>query len=172
MTKHQNETFKSDIKSVIIGVLIATLFFLCTKVLSNWFDNPVIVSGNSMFPTYKNDDILRATKKFTKDSLSCGDVVVFKIGFKQYIKRIIATPGDTITVENGQFVVNDIVIDEPLCDLMEDAGILDNTTITLADDEFFCAGDNRNNSNDCRAFGPIKFENIRLLVKSYWNEKS
>ena len=47
---------------------------------------------------------------------------------------------------------------------MQDGGILDEKTITLTDDEYFCLGDNRNNSMDSRVFGPVKKSQISLVI--------
>lgn len=117
-----------------------------------------------MYPTLHNGNIVSCTKDIS--TIEKGDIIVFTTEEKRLIKRVIAIPGDTIAIENGKVIVNGS-ISEYNYDDIEDAGILANgTEIFLDEDEYFCLGDNRNHSSDCREFGPITKKQIQRKIKN------
>jgi len=75
------------------------------------------------------------------------------------IKRVIAVPGDTIDIRDGNVYINGEVIEEPYIKGVT-MPMSDNYPLSLKDGEYFVMGDNRENSSDSRSFGPIKRENI------------
>ena len=115
-----------------------------------------------MYPTFKSGNVVRVIDDFDDSDLYSGQIIVFVHDGKNYVKRIVAVPGDSIYIEDGILYVNDlpgINYEEKI----SDSGIL-NKSINLADDEFFCIGDNRNASLDCREFGPVKRTEIIAIV--------
>jgi signal peptidase I len=113
-----------------------------------------------------------------------GDIIVFsQTGLsefgqqdsKQLIKRVIGLPGDRITIENGAYVIYDKVHprgfnpDTTLSyghDISATAGTVN---VTLAKDQLFVSGDNRADSLDSRAFGPIKANQVvgKLILRVF-----
>jgi signal peptidase I len=88
-----------------------------------------------------------------------------------FIKRVVAGPGDTIAVEDGHAVVNGVEADEPFirpcganvgeCDLPE--------PITVPPGHYFMMGDNRGQSKDSRIWGPLPEEwIIGKAFATYW----
>jgi signal peptidase I len=103
-----------------------------------------------------------------------GDVVVFHYPGntdQDYIKRVIGLPGDVVEMidlevyVNGQRL-NESYINEPCS---EDNSNCQDNRWELGPDEYFVMGDNRNHSQDSRAFGPVSREYIvgEVLVR-YW----
>ncbi len=146
--------FKSFVP-VIAGVILYIILF-------NIF-HPFVVSGPSMEPTFHDGDVVICYHPLEKRTIGIGDVVVCQAGYKKIIKRVVACPGDSIYIQNGNLYVNDGLSPyqfEPI----EDAGLIADKLILL-DDEYFCLGDNRNNSNDSRKFGVFTPKTIKYIVK-------
>lgn len=96
-----------------------------------------------------------------------GDIVVLNppsgaSADKPYIKRVIGVPGDTIEIRDDHVFINGIELVEPYLD----AGtITDNCRevcgpLEVPEGSVIVLGDNRDNSEDSRVFGPVPIENI------------
>jgi len=72
---------------------------------------------------------------------------------KDFIKRVIATEGQTIQAKQGAMFVDDRKLDEPY--LHDKFPIPDYGPLTVPKGKVFVMGDNRGNSQDSRVFGPI-----------------
>ncbi len=109
-----------------------------------------------------------------------GDVVVFLAPDsahdepdKDYIKRVIAVAGETVTVTDGKVYVNDRQLNETSY-LAADvpttcSGFQSVCNTTVPPGHIFVMGDNRPNSSDSRAWGPLPLENvIGKAWVSYW----
>ncbi len=89
-----------------------------------------------------------------------------EIGKKSYIKRVIALPGEHVEIKEGKVYINDEVLQE---DYIQDGIVTDVTGVGFEDfvvpeNCVFAMGDNRNHSQDCRAFGCIPLEKIESTV--------
>ena len=91
------------------------------------------------------------------------DIIVFRESESvNYIKRVIALPGETIQITEGKIYINERAIFDAYGNAkMEDGGIA-KKPIKLGQDEYFVLGDNRNASKDSRdkAVGVIKRDQI------------
>ncbi|MPZ48216.1 MAG: signal peptidase I [Dehalococcoidia bacterium] len=98
-----------------------------------------------------------------------GDVVVFrypKDPDRNFIKRVIAVPGDSVRIVNGVVFVNDIKLDEPYIDETPNYDFAEQVVPARS---YFVLGDNRSNSFDSHAWGFVPKENIiGQAVFSYW----
>ena len=89
-----------------------------------------------------------------------------EIGKRSYIKRVIATSGDRVKIENGKVYINDEELHE---DYLQEGVVTDvvgagYSDFTVPDNCVFAMGDNRNHSTDCRAFGCIPLDKIESKV--------
>ncbi len=119
---------------------------------------PVRVEGTSMLPRLEDQDRLFINKfAYRFEAIHRGDVVVFYYPHdhsKSYIKRVIALPGDSLSVDHGVVSVNGTALNEPYVpEKYQDDRSLPPRTIPRG--EFFVMGDHRSISSDSRDFGPV-----------------
>lgn len=98
-----------------------------------------------------------------------GDVVVFRFPrdpSRDFIKRVIGVPGDTVEVRERQVLVNGQVIDEPY---LRDQAHYPSPATTVPPGQFYVLGDNRNNSSDSHVWGLVPRDHIvGKAWLSYW----
>lgn len=159
----------------IQSILVAAAIFL---VIYMFLLRPFQVNGDSMFPNFKNTEYVLTnliTLRFHKPVQ--GDVIVFKAPpepDKDFIKRVIGLPGDTIMVQNGDVYVNGNKFDQssflqPDVKTYGGSFLKDGDTVTVPAGEYFVMGDNRPYSSDSREWGFVPEANIigeSMLV--YW----
>ncbi len=115
-----------------------------------------------MLPTIQDGDLL-TIEEVPVTQLQRGDLIVFKIDEKrQYLKRLIGLPGETVKIRDGEVYINDQALEEPY---VQQRATSNAPAITLKSDEYYVLGDNRPNSSDSRAFGPVRGTNILGRVK-------
>ncbi|MGH8916325.1 MAG: signal peptidase I, partial [Acidimicrobiia bacterium] len=78
-------------------------------------------------------------------------------GREDLIKRVIGLPGETVEVKDNHVVVDGTPIEEPY---LPDVLMPDEPPITIAGDEVFVMGDNRDASFDSRRFGPVPLDDL------------
>ena len=143
-------------------VLAAASYFL----ISHFLLQSVKVVGRSMVPTlHDSQSYLLNHWVYHFHAPQHSDVVVLRDpsdnGFS--VKRIIATPGDSILLKDGSVYVNGRKLNEaylaPGMPTFTDSKYR-NELILCGKDQYFLLGDNRLNSIDSRAYGPVSRANI------------
>ena len=164
------DTVSDWLVSIIVAVALA--FFIRTFIVE-----PYMVEGSSMYPTLVNHERLLVNKftYFVSDPQK-GEIIVFrypKDESRDFIKRVIATAGDTVEMRSGKVLVNGTEIDEPYTWKEDPKGpnLSDYRKSVVPEGHIFVLGDNRNNSEDSRfadvGFVPLDFlekENMEGLV--------
>ncbi len=121
---------------------------------------PVRVEGTSMLPRLEDRDRLFINKfVYHISAIERGDVVVFRHPAsydpqRSYIKRVIALPGDTLSIDHGRVYVNGKLLHEPYVPLeyRDDQSVAE---MIIPAGSYYMMGDHRSISQDSRYFGPV-----------------
>jgi signal peptidase I len=173
--KTLGELVLDAIETLVIALSIFLVIYL-------FFMQPHQVNGQSMVPTFESGEYVLTDKiSYRLGNPKRGDVVVFhapeaancpKGTGCDFIKRVLAVPGDTVEVKNDSVIVNGVPLVEPY--IPEEYETLPGAftrgrVITLGPDEYFVSGDNRPYSSDSRAWGPItKSDIVGRAFFRYW----
>lgn len=132
------------------------LVILCAVyLLIHYVGQRTQVQGSSMEPMLTNGDNLIVDKiSYRFHEPERFDIIVFPFQYEDnvfYIKRIIGLPGETVRIDDeGNIYINGEILEEHYGkEVIQNPGRA-REEITLADDEYFVMGDNRNNSSDSR----------------------
>lgn len=118
---------------------------------------PIKVSGASMAPTYRDGSVNFINRlAYTKHAPMRGDVVVLQDGLDLILKRVIAIPGERVTLKQGVFNINGKPLDDQFSQWRVHWEV---DPVTLGPNEYFVIGDNRTYS----MFG--KFDRHAILGK-------
>lgn len=129
------------------------IIFIISALVFNFNYCITFVAGNSMNPTLHNGELLLATKHTKK--LERYDIVLIKTDDKSIIKRIIGLPNETIEYKDDVLYINGQIATDRYAH-----GHTSDFSVTLGDDEYYCLGDNRENSSDSRFYGAFKSKAI------------
>ncbi len=167
--------FLDLVETSVIGLsffLIVYLFFM----------QPHQVNGQSMVPTFESGDYLLTDKiSYRTGNPQRGDVIVFHAPPEagcptgtgcDFIKRILAVPGESVAVHDNHVYVNGEAVEESYIpnDFQTAPGkFISGRTVTMGPDEYFAVGDNRSHSSDSRVWGPVdKSEIVGKAFFRYW----
>jgi signal peptidase I len=154
------------VETIVIALAVFVIVYL-------FLFAPHQVKGNSMYPNFHDGEYLLTDKiSYRLNNPKHGDVVVFtapKNKEYDYIKRIIATPDDTIEICRGKIKRNGQLLPEtylpPDFKTLSGHFIKECQTLTLKANEYFVLGDNRSHSSDSREWGMVPRD---LLIGKAW----
>lgn len=149
-----------EIKDWGVSIVIAVVLAL---IIRNFIVEPYLVDGPSMRPTLENQQRLIVNRFiYNLRAPERGEILIFKYPkdpSRDFIKRVIAVPGDTIEIKDGNVFVNDELQTEDYI-LSKCRG--DYPKVTIPERHIFVMGDNRNNSEDSR-FPDVGFVPFDLI---------
>jgi signal peptidase I len=177
-TKYRKDGKSSVLREIVSYLIYIAVMLAVTYIVIHYVGQRTQVSGESMESTLQDGDNLIVDKiSYRFRDPERYDIIVFPFQYDDdtyYIKRIIGLPGERVYIdENGAIFVNDDLLDESYGREVIDPQHrgLAVEEITLADDEYFVMGDNRNESSDSRDpnVGNIKKDDIigRAWVRIY-----
>ena len=180
------ERRKSAVREYVEAIFIAVLLALFIR---TFIVQAFKIPSGSMLPTLLIGDHLLVNKfifgvkvPFSgttlipwKDPVR-GDVIVFKFPKDRstdYIKRVMGTPGDIVSIEKRKLLINGKAVDDPHAHFTNPPGqspAADFGPVTVPEGSVFVMGDNRDNSYDSRFWGFVDHKDI--LGKAfilYWS---
>lgn len=157
---------------IIQTLLLATSVFFVVYV---FLFRPYQVTGSSMHPSFVNKEyVLTNLFSVRFGDVQRGDVIVFKSSTddeKDFIKRVIGIPGDTVSLKDGLVYVNNEKLDESLYldknvttyggSFLREGGL-----VTVTPGSYFVLGDNRSASSDSREWGFVTKD--KIIGKSFF----
>lgn len=171
--------FDSSLRSLIEWVAVAVGALAVALLIKAFLLQAFFIPSASMDDTLAvNDRVLVNKLSYVFGDVERGDIIVFdrpeRAGgnIEDFIKRVIALPGETVTFVGGEVFIDGQRLQEPYVDgamTNPDAGSIVSEgcvnvpapdTCTLAAGWLFVMGDNRDNSTDSRVFGPIEEDTI------------
>ncbi len=154
------------LRSMLQLILVAVLALLSYLLVSHYVLQTVQVVGPSMNPTLHDADHYFLNRWiYHWHAPQRSDIVVIKDPSDGafVVKRIIATPGESVHLKNGRVYVDGKELQEPY--LRKGTSTFTGTKdgeeyVLCGKDQYFVLGDNRNNSFDSRVYGPVRRQNI------------
>jgi signal peptidase I len=182
------EYFESIVIAVILALFIRTFVVQAFKIPTGSMENNLLIGDHLLV----NKFVFGPTETSLERTLlpigtiKRGDVLVFKYPVepdRDFIKRVIGLPGDTVELREKKVYINGKPLDEPYVHFLQPPGgesELHEVTsfdvrerygpVTVPANQYFMVGDNRDNSQDSRYWGFMPRENVKgkaLLI--YWS---
>src|SRR5437868_6920772 len=185
------EYFESIVVAVILALFIRTFVVQAFKIPTGSMENNLLIGDHLLV----NKFIFGPTESSVERTLlpvgtiRRDDVIVFKYPEepeRDFIKRVIGLPGETVELREKKVYINGKPLDEPYVHFLQPPGAeseLHEVTsfdvrerygpVTVPADQYFMMGDNRDNSQDSRYWGFLRRDYIKgkaLLI--YWSYES
>jgi len=140
--------FGRAVKEIVTTVLLA---FILALLIRNYIVDARVIPSGSMLPTIQQSDRILVNKlAYNFKEPRRGDIIVFEapvnVGDSQdFIKRVIALPGERVEIRNGKVFINGKPLEE---DYILEAPNYDFGPVKVPEGCLFVLGDNRNSSYD------------------------
>jgi signal peptidase I len=182
------EYFESIVIAVILALFVRTWVVQAFKIPTGSMENNLLIGDHLLVNKFVFGPTLNRFERalLPMRDIQRGDVVVFKYPDepdRDFIKRVIGLPGETIEMKAKKIYINGRPLDEPYVHFLEPAGdaqevisydLRENYSLTTVPEGFyFVMGDNRDNSQDSRYWGflPRSYIKGRALM-IYWSYES
>jgi signal peptidase I len=159
---------RSLTRSLVEWGVVIVVAVLVALVVRSLVVQPFYIPSESMVPTLQVDDRVLVNKlSYRVGDVDRGDIVVFErpgpvreTDIKDLIKRVIGLPGDSLVIKEEQVFIDGTALDEGYLPegtttSIGPSGCTDATPCVIPEGEVWVMGDNRDNSEDSRWFGPI-----------------
>ncbi len=179
------EYFESIVIAVILALFVRTWVVQAFKIPTGSMENNLLIGDHLLVNKFVSGPTatgLERTLLPVRDPRR-GEVVVFKYPNepeRDFIKRVIGLPGDTVELRNKKVYINGQPLDEPYVHFLEPASESQEVTsfdvrerygpVRVPANQYFVMGDNRDNSQDSRYWGFLPRDYIKgrsLMI--YWS---
>ena len=143
--RQKKSAFKAFFNWLITLCVIVILGFLVREFVAV----PVSIAGNSMMDTYDDGDIVLVTRfDYVFGAPERGDIVLCNVDGRDgnYVKRVVALPGDYVEITNGMLSINGQAVHETYVTYASSGTM----SLQLREDQYMVLGDNRADSYDSR----------------------
>ncbi len=187
-TTFKKSTAREYVESIIIAVILAlfirTWVVQAFKIPTGSMENNLLVGDHLLVNKFAYAPTLTALERTLLPirQVHRGDVIVFKYPVepdRDFIKRVIGLPGETLEVKRKVVYINGKPLTEPYVHFIrplspEGAESLDVRDdfgpVTVPPDQYFMMGDNRDNSQDSRFWGFMPADYIKgKALMIYWS---
>ena len=169
------EMFESICVAVILAFFVRTFVVQAFKIPSGSMEPNLLIGDHLLVNKFVSAPALSGVERtlLPIDVVHRGDIIVFKhpkTPERDLIKRTIGLPGETIELRNRRVYINGKLLDEPYARYLfpEGAGDLAQNDVrrnfgplTVPDGNYFMMGDNRDNSEDSRYWGPLPRDYVK-----------
>jgi signal peptidase I len=185
------EYFESIVIAVILALFIRTFVVQAFKIPTGSMENNLLIGDHLLVNKFVFGPTATRLERaiLPMGTIRRGDVIVFKYPEepdRDYIKRVIGLPGETLELKAKKIYINGKSLDEPYVHFLEppstETDIHEVTSIdvrerygpvTVPPNQYFVMGDNRDNSQDSRYWGFLQRDYVKgkaLLI--YWSYES
>ena len=179
------EYFESIVIAVILALFVRTWVVQAFKIPTGSMENNLLIGDHLLVNKFVFGPQLSSTERaiLPMRDIKRSDIVVFKYPDepeRDFIKRVIGLPGETIELRNKKVFVNGVELQEPYVHFLEASHMAGEVTsfdvrerygpVTVPKDQYFVMGDNRDNSQDSRYWGFLPRHYVKgkaLLI--YWS---
>lgn len=172
-------------KATVIQLINTILAVSIAIVFKQYVAQAYKIPAGSNVPTILIGDHVLVNKYVYKlHQPQRNDWVIFKFPKDEkvdYLKRVVALPGDQVEIKDKKLYVNNQPVSEPFV-INSTTSVIDKSEsprdnlgpVTVAEKSYFVLGDNRDNSYDSRFWGFIKEDKIKgkaeIVYFSYDNQ--
>ncbi|MBR4068552.1 MAG: signal peptidase I [Clostridia bacterium] len=180
-SEQQNEETKVEEKKplwreILSWVTTLGMAVIIALAIRAFVFEPIRVDGESMMDTLLDGEIMIVTKpEYLFGDPQVGDVIICHYpgrGNTNFVKRVIGVPGDTLEIRDDVVYRNGEVVEEPYLTPARNVKGFDMAPFTVGEDQFFVAGDNRDNSHDSRNYyyigGPAAIDRSMIVGHVRW----
>jgi signal peptidase I len=182
------EYFESIVIAVILALFIRTFVVQAFKIPTGSMENNLLIGDHLLVNKFVFGPSESALEKsaLPLGTIRRGDVVVFKYPEepeRDFIKRVIGLPGETVELKQKKVYINGTPLDEPYVHFLEPPGAAGGSSevtsldvrerfgpVTVPSNHYFVMGDNRDNSQDSRYWGFLPRDYVKgkaLII--YWS---
>lgn len=177
--EHANSKEPSIVRKIGSFVLVIALIVLASFLLRTFVFQAYQIPSGSMENTIDTGDMVFSEKlTYYGSDPQQGEIVTFadpEVPSRTLIKRVIATGGQTVNLQDGHVYVDGVQLDEPYTEgkpsypLETAYGTSITYPYTVPEGEIWVMGDNRTNSQDSRYFGSVPVSNVTgHAIFTYW----